>query len=613
MPNAIQLLPKHVANQIAAGEVVQRPSSIVKELLENAIDAAATNIQLVVKESGKTLVQVIDNGIGMSPVDAELCFERHATSKISSAQDLFSLTTKGFRGEALASIAAIAHVELKTRRDQDELGTLLKIEGNKISSKDLISVSKGTSIAVKNLFYNIPARRSFLKSNNVELRHVIEEFYRTALIHTEVHFLMYHNGKELFNLPASNFRQRIVNIFGNKTNTRLVPVSEHTEIISVDGFVGKPEYARKSRGEQFFFVNKRFIKSPYLHHAVCAAFDGLLPPKAFPSYYLNLTVNPNTIDINIHPTKTEIKFEDEHTIYAVLRAAIKHSLGQFSITPTLDFDRDKNLDTPYQYNSKSVRMPSIDTDPNFNPFASTTSTTKNISKKISASDWEGLYVGLDSKGNDNKNKYSSLRLESDPISEVLFDEEQVSNKYKTFQIQNKYIVNTIKSGMVIIHQNRAHQRILYEDFLKKITLKKGGSQKLLFTVDLDFNKAEINTLKSIQDQLEHSGFVFDNFAKEKLTVSALPVGVEGDNVQAIFRQIIYDIDSDLPDTHFSTSDLLAKSFANSLSINSGKTLNSKEQEFLVNSLFACKEPMLSPFNKKVYITMDLDEIDNKFN
>ena len=340
MSSIIQLLPDHVANQIAAGEVVQRPASVVKELLENAVDAKATDIKLIIKDAGKSLVQVIDNGLGMSITDSRLCFERHATSKIRQAEDLFSLHTKGFRGEALASIAAIAHVDMKTKQDQEELGTHIIIEGSKFVSQEPTILPKGTSFSVKNLFFNIPTRRNFLKSETVEMRHIVDEFQRVALAHPNIYFTMYHNGSEHFNLPNSNYRQRIVNIFSGKTNEKLVPVQEETEIVNIQGFVGKPEFSKKNRGEQFFFVNDRYIKSGYLHHAVLSAFDGLLKDGAQPTYFLYLNVPPNTIDINIHPTKTEIKFDDEHALYAILRSAIKHSLGQFNVAPILDFDRD---------------------------------------------------------------------------------------------------------------------------------------------------------------------------------------------------------------------------------------------------------------------------------
>jgi DNA mismatch repair protein MutL len=369
MDNLIKLLPDHVANQIAAGEVVQRPSSVVKELLENSIDSGAKKISLLIKESGRTLIQVIDNGCGMSEKDALICFQRHSTSKITNAADLFNLSTKGFRGEALASIAAISHTELITKNNINEIGTFIKIEGNKITQNKPIVANQGSSISVKNLFYNVPARRNFLKSDNVEVRHIINEFHRVALAHPEIHFEFENNENQLFSLPISNIRQRIVNIFGSKSNEKLVPVNETTEVLKLSGFIFKPEFSKKSRGEQFFFVNNRFIKSPYLNHAVNSAFEGLINTGYNASYFLFLDVDPKRIDINIHPTKTEIKFDDDHTIYAILRSAIKHSLGQFNISPILDFDRDKNLDIPYKYASMtSTNNIDVEVNHNFNPF-----------------------------------------------------------------------------------------------------------------------------------------------------------------------------------------------------------------------------------------------------
>src|SRR5690606_31366679 len=370
MSSVIRLLHDHVANQIAAGEVVQMPASVVKELLENAVDAGATSIKLVIKDAGKSLIQVIDNGKGMNEIDARMCFERHATSKISAAEDLFELQTKGFRGEALASIAAIAHVDLKSKEYDAELGTHVIIEGSNVVSQEVAVVPNGTSFSVKNLFFNIPARRNFLKSDQVELRHIIDEFERVALAHKNIHFVFINNGSEMFNLPASNMRQRIVNVFGGKTNEKLVPVQESTEIIEIHGFVAKPEYAKKSRGEQFFFVNDRFIKSGYLNHAITAAFEGLLKDGTHPSYFLYLTLPPNSIDINIHPTKTEIKFDDEQALYAILRASVKHSLGQCNVSPVLDFQKDASLEVPYGYEGTKAVEPTVEVNTNYKPFES---------------------------------------------------------------------------------------------------------------------------------------------------------------------------------------------------------------------------------------------------
>lgn len=619
MTDIIQLLPDHVANQIAAGEVVQRPASVVKELLENAIDANATEIKLIIKDAGKTLVQVIDNGKGMSVTDARLSFERHATSKIKTAEDLFQLNTKGFRGEALASIAAIAHVELNTKRSEDELGTAIEIEGSSVKSQEVSVTPTGTSVAVKNLFFNIPARRNFLKSDTVELRHITDEFHRVALAHPNIAFAYYHNGSELFNLPNENYRQRVVHVFGAKTNEKLVPVEEETEVLKISGFVGKPQYSKKTRSEQFFFVNQRFIKSPYLNHSINAAFEGLLKDGYHPSYFLNLTVDPKTIDINIHPTKTEIKFDDEHTLYAILRSAVKHSLGQFNIAPVLDFENQSNLNTPYDYKDKPANAPKIQVDRSFNPFSENSDLKysqkqHNTSfRKVPNPSWESLYVGLESKGNTATDNFSEVTFESNAKTESIFiDDSAIESTKSTFQIQQKYIVSTIKSGMLIIDQNRAHQRILYENFLKHITIKEAISQQLLFPHQLHFTPSEVKIINQLKTDLEHAGFVFSEISNKEITITGLPVGVPESEVSIILEQLISDVENDVPEANFSAADLLAKSMAKSLAIKNGQSLNNTEQEHLVNSLFACKEPNVSPTNRTTFITMSVDEIEKKF-
>jgi len=602
MSDIIQLLPDHVANQIAAGEVVQRPASVVKELLENSIDAGATSIKLLLNDAGKTLVQVIDNGKGMSVTDARMSFERHATSKIKNAQDLFNLNTKGFRGEALASIAAIAHVELKTKQEQEELGTHIKIEGSTITSQDFIATSKGTSIAVKNLFYNIPARRNFLKSDAIETRHIVDEFLRVALAHPDIAFLLHHNNKEVYNLKENNLRKRIVAIFGNKMNEKLVPIDEKTDIISIHGFVAKPEFAKKKRGEQYFFVNDRFIKNPYLNHAVISAFEGLLENGYHPSYFLYLQVPTNSIDINIHPTKTEIKFDNEKALYAILRATVKHSLGQYNVAPVLDFQRDSSLDTPYKFNSKTTTStPKITVDPNFNPFKSEQGNFQpnTTSFKRENSNWEALYTSADTSEN--------LRQEG------LFDSHQENEAVKTFQIQKKYLLSSIKSGMVLIHQSLAHQRILYEEFLENITVKEAMSQQLLFPVHISFSKEDIEMIQSMKSDLENTGFLFDSITDEALVVKGIPTSITESQISLIIEQLLDDMKLEVPETSFSHFDVMAKSFAKSLAIKTGKTLSAREQETLVHDLFSCKEPSVSPFGKAVFKTLTVEEIDTIFN
>lgn len=616
MPSIIQLLPDHVANQIAAGEVVQRPASVVKELLENAVDAKATEIKLIVKDAGKTLIQVIDNGIGMNVTDARMCFERHATSKIRIAEDLFSLHTKGFRGEALASIAAIAHVEMKTRQADEELGTHIIIEGSKFVSQDVAVLPKGTSFAVKSLFFNIPARRNFLKSDTVEFRHVIDEFERVALAHPNIAFILYHNGSEMFNLPSGNSRQRIVGIFGGRTNEKLVPVNETTEIVGITGFVCKSEFAKKNRGEQFFFVNNRFIKSGYLHHAVMAAYEGLLKDGCQPGYFLFLDVPPNTIDINIHPTKTEIKFDDEHALYAILRSAIKHSLGQFNVAPVLDFDRDANLDTPYSYEQREAVIPGVVVDRSFNPFAeekpvksgSGSFAAPSFRRSEKMPSWESLYTGLPAS-----EEIAVMNFESEEVTGSLFNDNEVEQAvHKTYQIHKKYIVSPIKSGMVIIDQKRAHQRILYEQFLTNITIKHAASQQLLFPLVMYYNQSELDLLREMREALENTGFVFAEFNHDHVVVSGLPVNVAESEVSILLEELINDLQQEVPDSSFSQSDSIAKSMARSLAVKTGTQMSEKEQEAMVNALFACKEPDVSPFHKPTFITVSVEDLDKRF-
>ena len=599
MDNLIKLLPEHVANQIAAGEVVQRPSSVVKELLENSIDSGAKKISLLIKESGRTLIQVVDNGCGMSEKDALICFQRHSTSKITNAADLFNLSTKGFRGEALASIAAISHTELITKTKSSEIGTFIKIEGNKITQNKPIVSNEGSSISVKNLFYNVPARRNFLKSDNVEVRHIINEFHRVALAHPEIHFEFDNNDNQLFSLPISNIRQRIVNIFGSKSNEKLVPVNETTEVLKLSGFIFKPEFSKKSRGEQFFFVNNRFIKSPYLNHAVNSAFEGLINTGYNASYFLFLDVDPKRIDINIHPTKTEIKFDDDHTIYAILRSAIKHSLGQFNISPILDFERDKNLDIPYKYASmSSSNNIEVEVNHNFNPF--------------DKSQNELNFKDLNQSKDNQQLEYSAFQGDLNSQLDLDDDLNHESNS-SVFQLKNKYLVNKIKSGLVIINQNRAHQRILYENFLKYITVQGNDSQKLIYPIDVQLSIKEIAIIENFKTQLNNSGFLFDTINNDTLSFSSLPSSIEKDNLESIIRSLLDNITNEIPDDNFSQTDMISKSLSKSMAIKNGQHLSVNEMDFIVNGLFACKEPNTSPFNKRTYITLTKEDLDNKFN
>lgn len=625
MSGIIQLLPDHVANQIAAGEVVQRPASVVKELLENAVDAGASEIHLVIKDAGKSLIQVIDNGKGMNAIDAKKCFERHATSKIRVAEDLFALHTKGFRGEALASIAAIAHVDLKTRQVNEELGVHVSIEGSKFTGEDAAVLPEGTSISVKNLFYNIPARRNFLKSDQVELKHVLDEFQRVALVHPEIGFFMQSNGSEVYHLPASNLRQRIVGIMGSKTNEKLVPVQEDTAIAGIRGFIGKPEFAKKGRSEQFFFVNDRYIRNGYLHHAVMAAYEGLLKEGNQPSYFIYLQVPTSSIDINIHPTKTEVKFDDEQSLYAILRAAVKHSLGQFTVATTIDFEHQPELITPYEYNDKSAVEPVIEVDSGFNPFASeaysapssrtlssssaSASYKSSFAPKFETSSWESLYTGLASE--EMPTEIPVMEFESESHQAALFDDNSDDSGSRMYQLHRKYIVNPIKSGMVIVDQQRAHQRVLYEQFLSNMTMQQASSQQLLFPLTLYFQPAEMGLLEEMLPALQATGFSISDFGREYISIQGIPVSMSESETPIVLETLLADMQEGLENS-FSPNDNMAKSMAKSMAVKTGVRLNQEEQQQLVNSLFACKEAAVSPFGKPTFITMSVEDIDKKF-
>ena len=616
MSNPIRVLPENVANQIAAGEVVQRPASVVKELLENAVDAGATEIRLIVKDAGRTLIQVIDNGSGMDPKDARLAFERHATSKIQTANDLFELHTNGFRGEALASIAAVAHVILRTKKHDEDLGTEIKIHGGEMLSQSQVSTDAGSNFEVRNLFYNIPARRNFLKSNAIETRHIVDAFQRVAFTYPEITFHFNHNDNEIFHLPraiaaqrSSILRQRIVGIMGKATNEKLVPIEEETEILQIKGFVAKPSFAKKKRGEQFFFVNNRFIKNPYLHHAVMSAFDGLLQQGCHPSYFLFLQVPSQSIDVNIHPTKTEIKFDNERDLYAIIRSTIKHSLGQYNVSPTLDFDRDAGLDTPYSYKDKNyIQSPQIQVDHDFNPFQSNYPSSA-ASRKESNRQWEALYL----ENNPEEELIQNIEVEADDVTRELFEESEAASSYSTFQLHSRYIASSVKSGMVLVDQQYAHQRILYEEYLAKVTLDGLGNQHLLFPLKIGFNKNDIETLKLVKGDLKSAGFHISAVLDEAVILDAIPATIKEEEVAGILETLVDNIRNEVPESSFSQIDVITKSLAKSLAIKPGTRLTNKEQETILNQLFSCKEPNYSPFGKRTYIIMSLQELEDKFN
>ena len=584
----IKLLPDSVANQIAAGEVVQRPSSVVKELLENSVDSGAKTIRLVIKDAGKTLIHVIDDGIGMNKTDLKKCFFRHTTSKIRKSKDLYSLKTMGFRGEALSSIASVSHMSIISNKDNNNsLGYEIKLEGGQEKLFNEVVSTKGTSISVKNLFFNIPARRNFLKSDNVELKHIIDEFHRISLINHDINFIFINNNNELFNLSKSIFKERIIRVFGNSSKQKLIPVNEETEIAKIKGFVFKPEYSRKTRSAQFFFVNKRFIKKSHLNHAVKTAYEGLIQDNLYPSYFLKINVPLNSIDVNIHPNKTEIKFDNDQSIYAILKSSIKHSLGQFNIAPTIDFDNNINLNTPYSYRNKEASIPKVDYNEAFNPFNNLTKPVDLKTKDFEISNVDDLV-----RTDQFKNELEILK----------------TNIFPSFQLNSKYIITKTSTGILIINQKRAHQRILYENFLKELSNKINPIQTLLFPIKLDFNVEEIRMLKLLEAPLVHLGFKFNTFGPDNIEISGTHPFLNQNNVNGLFQDFLRNKDYNRDNTVHTLNDLIAKLLSKYSSISSNENINVKLQESLVNDLFACKDPNVSPFGKLIFKLISLEEI-----
>jgi DNA mismatch repair protein MutL len=613
MSDIIQLLPDSVANQIAAGEVVQRPASAVKELMENALDSKATHIKLIVKDAGKTLIQVIDNGSGMSETDARMSFERHATSKIRKADDLFSIRTMGFRGEALASIAAIAQVEMKTRLKDKEIGVKIDIEGSELKLQEACSCPEGTSISVKNLFYNVPARRNFLKTDSVELRHIIEEFQRVAIPNPHVSFSLHHNTNEIFNLPAGNLKQRLMSVFGSSYNTRLVPVEEDTPIVNIKGFVIKPEFAKKTRGEQFFFLNKRFIKNGYLHHAVQSAFEQLLPGDSFASYFLMIDVDPKSIDINIHPTKTEVKFEDEKAVYAFLRSTVKKSLGQFNIAPSLDFDQEAHLyNMPLKPLDGIIKAPTIKVNPDYNPFKTENpfSTNKQTESELSnRSNWEKMY----SRHADNQLEFEIKKEETQQSVDPNWDEQlHDSNKKTTYQLHNKYILSHIKTGFMVIDQQGAHERILYERIMDSLEKHKSATQQELFPKTLEMNAADFALVKELEPEIKAMGFDISEFGKNTFVIHGIPADTADHDSTALLEGLIENYKQNLQELRSDKRENLARSMAYNMAVKSGKELRQEEMNNLIDELFACKMPYSTPGGKPTITTFSLEDLDKRF-
>lgn len=615
----IHLLPDSIANQIAAGEVVQRPASVVKELVENAIDAGASSIQIIIKDAGRTLIQVIDNGKGMSVTDARMAFERHATSKIRTADDLFSLTTMGFRGEALPSIAAVSQVELKTKRHGDEVGTMLLIEGSKVVKQEVINCSEGSNFAIKNIFYNVPARRKFLKSNDTERRNILTELERIVLVNPEVEFSFIDNDIEVLKYPASSLRQRIVNVIGKNFNQQLITIDIDTSLAKISGFVGKPESARKTRALQYFFVNGRYMRHPYFNKAITTAFDPLIGVGESPNYFIYIDVDPSTIDVNIHPTKTEIKFENEQPIWQILSAAVKEALGKFNAVPTIDFDTTDAIDIPIHDPSKAVSQPRITVDPSYNPFKqSSGGTSYNNSYQCPKIDWEQFYDGFEKEKNDYKSSFTnefSIPSESNTSASLFskantFEVEQDSLLY--YQYKTKYILTSVKSGLMLIDQHRAHIRILFDQFLMQIREKKGISQRTLFPEVIELSPSEAAMMPYLADDLESVGFDLGNLGNNSYAINGIPSEIKSVDAVKLFHDMLSkSIDSGC-DVKDELQESLALSMAQATAISYGHKMSIEEMSRLVDQLFATQSHKHTPDGKLIISVFEDDIIDKMF-
>ena len=606
MEGVIQLLPDAIANQIAAGEVVQRPASVVKELLENSIDAGSTSIELIVKEAGKSLIQIIDNGKGMSEADARMCFERHATSKLRTSEDLFKILTYGFRGEAMASIAAVAQVEMKTKQAQAELGTLVQIEGSTFKKTEPTAMNAGTIICIKNLFYNVPARRNFLKSNAVELKHIIEEFQRVALAYPHISMSLFQNDIELYQLPSGKLSQRIVSIFGKSYQSQLVAIEEETELVRIKGYIGKPESARKTRGEQFFFVNNRFIKHPYLNHAIVEAFDKMLGDKNHPFYCIFLEIDPKHVDVNVHPTKTEVKFDDERTLYAIVHAAAKQALGIHNITPTLDFDLNINLGAElsgkrdYGNEKPPFEVPAFSKSP------STSRQERN------QQNWQELYQGFDTNHskkdvNENHTLLTSAINQSETSNESLNDRAGAP-----FQLLQKYIAAKVKSGLILLDYELAHERIMYEKYVRYLDNNSSPSQQCLFPQTVELNPADFVLIHELKSELHKLGFLIEDFGKNAIIINGIPsdlvLGNEKQLVEDFLEQFKHYADSLKVDK----KEKIARSLARRTCMKSGKSLTVTEQQTIIDQLFSCQTPNFAPNGQSTYVILGENDIKNLF-
>lgn len=600
--NIIALLPDHVANQIAAGEVVQRPASVVKELLENAIDAGATQVKLIVKDAGKSLIQVIDNGKGMSPFDARMCFERHATSKISKADDLWSLTTKGFRGEALASIAAVAQVELKTKQKDDIVGQCVTIEGGKFISQEECQAPTGTSFTVKNLFFNITARRNFLKNDQVEQKHILDEFERLALPHCDIHFILISNGNELLNLPPANLMSRIKNLYGSYMQKDLVPVSEDTSFLKVGGYVSLPAACVKTRKEQFIFINNRFIKNAFLNHAIYEAYKDLVSFQSHPKFFLFLELDPKHIDINIHPTKTEIKFTDEKSVYMLLLSTVKRALGKANVAPSLDFETSITSDV-VTTSDKVYTQPKVSFNPDYNPFKTSGGVANPGLEKANKQNWENLFEGF--KQTVDAETQQTQQHEIETLKTEAAD-------YPVFQLNQKYIVTSLSKSVVIIDQQRAHERVLYEHYLNTRAENKIASQQLLFPEQIELSANDFSLVRGLKDEFHLLGFDIEEFGKNSIVVNGAPSDMQDINVVETIEGILETFKLNTIDARIEKHDNLCRAIAKNTCIKYGKVLDEEEMKLIVQHILSCENPLYTANGKPVMMEVETAEIEKFF-
>lgn len=608
MADIIHLLPDSVANQIAAGEVIQRPASVVKELIENSVDAASTCISVFIKDGGKILIQVTDNGCGMSETDARMAFERHATSKIKEASDLFEIRTMGFRGEALASIASVAQMSLKTRKAEEKIGTEIIISGSVIEHHGPVNCPAGTNFSVKNLFYNIPARRKFLKSTSTEFRHIVEEFMRVSLSHPDIEFKLLHNDTEIYNLPVSNLKQRIVYLFGRSINNYLTPINTSTSIVEIKGFIGRPELAKKKFGEQYFFVNNRFMRHSFFHRAVMNAYEQLLPADSFPSYFIYFDTDPKTIDVNIHPTKTEIKFEDEKAVFQIIKAAVRETIGKSSIAPSIDFDAESGFQIPLLRKNTEITIPNIPVDHSFNPFKDETASNNGHFKSFKRKDenWEKLYDGFKV----DKDHPDSFKPENITTPQIFNSVEQ-STGNSFLQLKNNYILTPVKSGMMIIDQKRAFERIIYENLIHSLARNEIVAQQTLFPETIELNPKDYSLLIEIIDDIQAIGFDVSDFGNNAVVVNGCPAELKNPDPKALIESLLEDYRDGNEDIKKNNKERISRSVAKISGLNYGVKLNQKEMQELVDRLFGCEDSNYSPSGKKIIAILGIDEFEKK--